>query len=323
MCASLAPPAGGRLAAVALPEAPSRSSPGGAEGYPRAVRTALLAVLALLAGCGGPSPAPTSERSGDAAPASAPATALPEDLPERLEVEYRRRAKDGGDLVLKLTPAGARYGLAHGKARVALRYQPPADALASVYATLRQEGFDGIETVDREGAIEVGGTSLRVFTGTDAWSVTAMGRRGPAPDDAQAYARTVAAMEALVPAGRSDVVVLVRWDASMRERNAGLDVDVGADLVGVHRVAPPGDASPRMVPEAFELHLARPRPLQLQLRQASSSAPATTLTVQAGIERGVELAFDAARGEVIVRPLSAAPTAGPAAAVASPPASPP
>jgi hypothetical protein len=283
-------------------------------------------MVALLLGCGGgfgaphPEPTPTPVRSGQAAPTPAPTTALPVDLPEALEVEYRRRSTGGGDLVLKLTPAGARLGLAHGKARLALRYPLPADVLASIYATLRQEGFDGLETVDLEQPAAVGGTSLRVSTGTEAWSVAAMGRRGPAPEDAEAYARTVAAVEALVPTERSAVVVRVRWDPSMRRHDAALDVDVGEDLVGVHRVTARGDAPPGASPEELELHLARPRALQLQLRQAGPPARATTLTVHAGVERGIALRFEAERGEVIVEPLTAEPAPHHGAAATPPPA---
>ena len=250
--------------------------------------------------------------------AEGPSTALPADLPERLEIEYRRRTEDGDDLVLKLTPAGARYGLAHGKARVALRYRLPEGALASTYATLRQEGFDRLETVPREG-VATGGTSLRVSTGAETYVANAMGRQGPKPEDAETHARCIAVVEALMPTRRSDVVVELRWDASvlrMRDHGASLDVDVGDDLLGLHRRGPgSGTASE---PVTLELHLAQARPLELLLRQSGprsprSSAPegaagSTTLVVAAGQERGVELAFDATRGEVVARPLSGSPT---------------
>lgn len=272
-----------------------------------------------------------ADRADPASGSAAAETALPADLPERLEVEVRRRNEDGEDRVLKLTPAGARYGASHGKARLALRYRLPEDALASVYATLRHEGFDGLRTVPYAGPDAAGGTSLRVSTGTETYAVTSMGRQRPAPEDAEAFTRCMAAAEELWPAGRSDVVVVVRWDASLRElgvsgplrdQTAGLDIDAGEDLVGVHRVAtPPGPGSAPEPPLAtFELHLARARPLELQLRQSSSrsrktAADGTTadgaarrsslVTVQAGIERGVELAFDAAQGEVVLRRLPA------------------
>lgn len=247
---------------------------------------------------------------------------MPEDLPERLEVEVRRRTEDGEDQVLKLTPAGARYGSSHGKARIALRYRLPEGALSSVYATLRHEGFDGLRTVPHAGGGPSGGTSLRVSTGTETYTATSMGRQRPAPEDAEAFTRCVAAAEDLLPAGRSDVVVLVRWDASMRDQSAGLDVDVGDDLVGLHRVTGPATGTGTAAAlETFELHLARARPLQLQLRQSGPRTPrasadegtvedaptrqSSTLTVRAGVERGIELAFDAARGEVVARPLPA------------------
>jgi hypothetical protein len=228
---------------------------------------------------------------------------LPADLPEALEIEYRRHTADGDDLVLKLTPAGARYGWARGKARVALRASLPAATLAGAYATLRREGFDRLETVPGQvAAAAAGGTSLRLAFGEQRHTVIAMGGRAPAPDAAEAYARCVAAMEQLLPTGRSDVVVSVRWDVSMRDRTAGLDVDVGADLVGLHRVRPPGQPRVEQDGETVELHLARPRALQLQLRQSGVSP--TTLTVHAGQEPGIELAFDAPRGEVVARPLA-------------------
>jgi hypothetical protein len=212
---------------------------------------------------------------------------------------------------------GARYGLAHDEVRVALRYQLSPAALDSVYATLRQEGFDRIETVPRDGP-SVGGTSVRVSTGSGRHSASAMGRHGPAPADAEAYARCIAAIEALLPTGRSDVVVQLRWDPSMAEQSAGLDIDVGTDLVGLHRVSGSergveasagagASASASASTGVVELHLARARPLQLQLRHGSPVPRSTTLTLQAGSERGVELVFDDARGQVITRPLTSAP----------------
>jgi hypothetical protein len=226
---------------------------------------------------------------------------LPADLPERLELEVRRRSQEGDDQVLKLTPAGARYGLSRGKARIALRYRLDEGALAAAWAVLRREGFDRLESVPRQGATPAGGTSLRASTGTETYTITAMGRQAPAGEDAEAYARCLAAVEELLPAGRGEVVVQVRWDASMKERSAGLDVDVGDDLVGLHRVAQP--LAPAL--ETFELHLARARPLELQLRQGGNAPRSTTLTVRAGEARGVEVAFDAALGEAVLRPLSA------------------
>jgi hypothetical protein len=277
------------------------------------VRAALALRLALLGpilGCGGSSgpPSPVPERQGDPAPvAAATHTALPADLPERLEIEYRRRSEDGDDLVLKLTPAGARYGLAHDAARVALRYPLPPTVLASVYATLQQEGFARLETTARDGA-SGGGTSLRVSTGSERHAVSAMGRQGPS--DAQAYARCVAAVEALLPTGRSDVVVQLRWDASMAGQSAGLDIDVGEDLVGLHRVPGRAPAQPPSV-QTFELHLARARPLQLQLLRGGKVPRSTTLTLQAGVDRGVEVVFDAERGQVTTRPLGPEPATAP------------
>ena len=263
------------------------------------------------------------ERSAASPSGTAPGTALSADLPERLEIEMRRRTADGDDRVLKLTPAGARYGLSHGKARIALRYRLGEGALDSVWATLRQEGCDGLETVPHAGPPVVGGTSLRISTGPETYTATAMGKQAPAADDAETYERCLAAVEELLPAGRGDVVVHVQWDASMQGHAAGLDVDAGTDLVGLHRVpvdrapAAPDTAGPPTTPipspmmmDAFEQHFARPRAVQLQLRQGSSpgaeAARSTTLTVEAGRERGVEVAFDAALGQVVLRPLPAA-----------------
>jgi hypothetical protein len=262
-------------------------------------------------GCGGGSgPPEAASRAGEPPEARLePVSALPADLPERLEIEYRRRMEDGDDRVLKLTPAGARHGLAHGKARVAVRYRLPEDALPSVYATLRQEGFDRMETVPRQGTALMGGTSVRVSTGTETYVVNAMGLQGPRPEDAEAHARCIAGLEALLPTGRSDVVVELRWDASvheMRDHNASLDVDAGEDLVGLHRRSPASGAETAAEPVTLELHLARARPLELQLRQSGprGAAPrSTTLVVAAGEERGVELSFDATLGEVVARTL--------------------
>ncbi|MCA9712489.1 MAG: hypothetical protein KDK70_42060, partial [Myxococcales bacterium] len=105
--------------------------------------SALLApalALALVGGCGRDStPQPVSqaaERSAEPSRGSGH-TDLPPQVPDRLEVELRQRTDVGDDTVLKLTPAGARYGLAHGKSRVSLRYRLPADALGPLYQVLR------------------------------------------------------------------------------------------------------------------------------------------------------------------------------------------
>lgn len=235
-------------------------------------------------------------------------TDLPPDLPDRVEVEYRRRSEDGDDVVLKLTPAGARYGWAHGKARVALSYQLPLEDLSSVYATLRHEGFDRIDTVPSEDPAR-GGTTLRISLGGERHSASAMARHAPAPEHAEAYARCVAAVEALLPEGRGEIVAQLRWDPSMAEHSAGLDLDLGNDLVGVHRrPTAQGDG----LELHLELHLARARPLQLQLRHGSPVATATTLTFEAGVDRGVEVVFDADRSAPVVRRL--APQAAPVVA---------
>lgn len=294
----------------------------------------LALVVASALGCGGGGSGPSRptpqavERSDDRSTPgdAAPDTALPADLPEALELEVRRRTQDGEDRVVKLTPAGARYGLSHGKARIALRYRLEEGALAAAWQALRREGFDRLETVAREGGAQAGGTSVRVSTGSETYTSTAMGRQEPTAEDAEAYARCVAAVEALLPAGRSDVVVEIRWDASMKDRSAGLDVDVGSDLVGLHRAATtdaakasvgapsgstPGEADGlgRLAPplETFELHLAKTRPVELQLRQGGNAPRSIMLTVRAGEERGVEVAFDAALGEAVLRPLAATP----------------
>ncbi len=259
----------------------------------------LAALVTVLLGCGGSGSAPPSPVPAPRSDPAPPNTALPADLPERLEIEYRQRAANGDDVVLKLTPAGARYGWARGSARVALRYQLPPEALASVYTALRHEGFDRIDTVPDEAVMD--GTALRLSFGAERYSASAMARHAPAPANAEAYARCLAAVEAVLPTGRSDVVVEVRWDPSMAEQSAALDVDVGEDLVGV-QLPPSSDAGERL-----ELHLARARPLELQLRHGSPTPSAITRTLQAGSDRGVEVVFDAERGEASPRILAPEP----------------
>lgn len=261
-----------------------------------------LLVLELYGGggCGRATeaPSPRSRPQGDPAPVADPVdSALPAERPEQLEIELRRRTDDGDDVVLKLTPAGARYGHARGKARVALSYRPSDADLDEVYALVRREGFDRIETAPRPDAPptdqgSAGGTSLRVIAGPGRYSASAMGRRAPAPEHAEAYARCVAAVESLLPQGRGDVVIDLRWDPSMADHAAALDMDVGDDFVGLHRVSAP-DAPPH-----WALHLARPRALELRLRHGSPPT-ATTIAVPPGPRGDVLVTFDAEQDAVV------------------------
>lgn len=264
-------------------------------------------LVPLLWGCGSsdPAPRPAPLREGPDASRSAAVdsgTDLPPDRPSPFELDLRRRTDDGDDLVLKLTEGGARYGVARGKARVALRYRSAPEALEEVYATLRDEGFDRIETEPRASG-PTSGSSIRVKAGPAHFSVSAMGRMAPTKQWADAYARTAAAAEALLPRGKSETVVVVQWDPSVGDRAAALDVDLGEDLVGVHRR--PG---PR--PDV-ELHLARARPLEMLLRTGSPPT-STPLTIEAGRDRGVRVVYDEAESTLVLRPsLDAEPAAQP------------
>jgi len=209
-------------------------------------------------------------------------------------VDLRRRSEAGDDVVLKLTEAGARYGVARGKARVALRYRLDPDAFDELYATLRAEAFDRIETEPVETA-PTSGTSLRITAGPGRYSASAMGRRKPTEAYAEAYDRCVRAAESLLPADRSSTVVTVRWHASMADRSASIDIDIGEDFVGLVRL--PGE-----LPEV-ELHLARPRELELLLRHGSPPR-SSTHHVRAGKELGIEIRYDAEHDRVIARPLA-------------------
>lgn len=272
------------------------------------LRPAIAALALALAGggCGSDSrPSGPSPRAASPAPRAATPdtldTDLPPDMPERLEVELRRRTEQGDDTVLKLTPAGARYGLAQGKSRVSLRFMLPPEALEPVYQTLREQSFDRIESQPRPDA-PVSGSSLRVIAGPGRYSTSAMGRSAPLPEYADAYERCTAAAQALLPQGRGRTVVRVHWHESIGDHAAALDINADPGFVGLHRV--PG---PR--PD-IELHLEQPRPLTVMLRHGTP-AQSETRQIQAGHEAGIEVAYDAEQERVVLRPLSIAPPASP------------
>ena len=263
-----------------------------------AVKVPAVVALALLLACGGPAPQPVPATGTPAESAEELDTDLPAELPTPFELDLRQRSEDGDDLVLKLTESGARYGVAHGRARVALRYRFEPAALERAYAALRHGGYDRIETQTRARPSGSGST-MRVKAGPVDHSVSAMGRNEPTERWAEAYAASVAAAESLLPRGRSEVVVRLHWDESMAERAAALDMDLGEDFVGIHRL--PG---PR--PDV-ELHLLRARPLEMLLR-AGSPPTSTTLTIEAGRDAGIEIAYDPQRDAVVLRPLARDPS---------------
>ncbi|MEX1362925.1 MAG: hypothetical protein AB1Z98_07355 [Nannocystaceae bacterium] len=260
------------------------------------------AVLVFTLGCGGretgpqPSPAQPSTRQA-AEVADGLDTDLPPERPSPLEIDLRERTDDGDDVVLKLTEAGARYGVARGKTRVALRYVVTDAALDDVYGQLRRNRFDRIETKS-EGTGPTSGSSMRLKAGPALVSASAMGRTTPTPEWTEAYARSAAAVEALLPRAKTDVVVNVRWDASMEGRSAAIDFDLGEDFRGVHR-------GPGPMPNV-ELHLQRPRPLQVTVRHGSPPT-STSLNIEAGRDAGVEVAYDETTSAVVLRPIAAAP----------------
>ncbi len=276
---------------------------------PSMVRPALLAAVPLVLamagpGCGRsrdePTPAgraPKPAGAGAARAATALDTDLPAQMPPALEIELRRRDGSGDDTVLKLTPEGARYGVARGKARVALRFVvDPAD-LEPVWQTLREASFDRIRTEPTQSATKEG-TSMRVTAGPARYSASTLGRNAPLPDQAEAYARCVSATEAMLPSERGDTTVVIHWDASVEDRAAALDIEAGDALLGLHRIAGPR-------PDA-ELHLSEPRPVTMLLRHGTP-ATSTSMTLRAGRDHGVEIAYDPEQEALVLRPLAAPP----------------
>ncbi|MEM7160278.1 MAG: hypothetical protein AAF799_45995 [Myxococcota bacterium] len=257
---------------------------------------ALVALAFLLGGgCSDKRAKPTpAEQSRANVEASDPAldTDLPAQRPPRIEVDLRRRNDNGDDAVLKLTEAGARYGLAQAKTRVALRYRLEPEALENLYLALRTNGFDRIETGPSDTSA---GSSMRVQAGPGRYSVSAMGRFAPLPDYTQAYANSVEAAEKLLPSGRSTVTFEIHWDPSMQGKTASLDLDLGEDFVGLER-------GPGTMPEVT-LHVAQERSLQILMRHGTPPA-SLTLTLDAGKDRGVEVAFDAEVDSAVLRPLA-------------------
>lgn len=273
------------------------------------VRPALLAAVPLVlalagSGCGPSRDEPTSAgrapkaATADSARASAVLdTDLPAEMPPELEIELRRRDRAGNDTVLKLTPGGARYGVARGKARVALRFVLPPTALEPVWQTLREASFDRIRTEATPNTAKEG-TSMRVTAGPARYSASTLGRNAPPPEQTEDYARCVSAAEGMMPSDRGETTLAIHWDASVEDRAAALDIEAGDALLGLHRV--PG---PR--PDA-ELHLSEPRPVTMLLRHGIP-ATSTSLTLQAGSDHGVEVAYDPEQDTLVLRPLAAPP----------------
>ncbi|MCH9687467.1 MAG: hypothetical protein K0V04_38890 [Deltaproteobacteria bacterium] len=257
--------------------------------------------LWLAVGCSGPSDnsGPASTNRIEPSPQAVPArpTLLPATPPVSLEIDYRMRTEEGDDIVLKLTDQGARYGLAHGKVRVALRFGIDPTALASIYDTLRMESFDGIQTVQRPQP-SPRGTSLRLTAGPARYSASDMGRNEPAPEWTAAYAHAVEAVETLRPTATGPVVVRIRWDESMAGQAVAVDLQVGDDLLGVHR-------QPGPLPNV-DIHLARARTVDALVR-FGSPATSTRHHIEAGRDLGVRIAHDPTTTAVTVTPLPAEP----------------
>ncbi|MEM9454464.1 MAG: hypothetical protein AAGF11_09810 [Myxococcota bacterium] len=269
---------------------------------PRSAPLALTVALALAGpGCGSdsPHPAPAPRGATPTAHAADPVldTDLPASMPESLELELRRRTEDGDDTVLKLTPAGARFGLARDKSRVSLRFGLPPQALETAYQTFREASFDRMQTRRQAGG-STAGSSLRITAGPGRYSVAAMGRNSPTDEHMAAYTRCVDAVSSLLPTGRSATVVQVRWDASVGGHAASLDINADPGFVGVHRIPGPHPA--------IDLHIAQPRTMTVLLRHASPPQ-SETHEIYAGRDRGVEIAYDDAQARVVVRPLPQLP----------------
>lgn len=264
---------------------------------------ALPAALALAGGgCSSDSrPSGPTARAASPAPSAATPdrldTDLPPHMPERFEVELRRRTPKGDDTVLKLTPAGARYGLARGKSRVSLRFMLPPGTLGTVYQTLREESFDRIESGPSAQA-PLAGSSLRVTAGPGRYSASAMGRSAPVAEHAAAYAHCVEIAGSLLPQGHGETVVRVHWHESIGDHAASLDINADPGFVGIHR-------APGSRPDV-ELHLERPRPLSIQLRHGTPPR-SETHTIEAGRDHGLEVAYDPEQQRVVLRPMAAAP----------------
>jgi len=260
----------------------------------RPILLVALGVAAGVPGCRDDPERPAAAGPATPGPAAAAARAeaetdLPAGMPEPLEIELRRRT-GGDDSVLKLTPVVARYGLARGKARLAVRYVLTPETLDPIYRVLRSASFDRIDTVPTPDAT-IDGSSLRVLAGSARYAVSTIGRLSPAPEHAEAYARCVAAAESLLPRERSGTKVEVRWDPAVVDA-AAIDLDLGEDLVGLH--------APAAERPDVDLYVARPRAITARLRHGSP-ARSTSLTIQAGTDAGLEVAFDPERGAPVLR----------------------
>ncbi len=272
--------------------------------YPRPVtrHAAMLAALATLAiACRDEASPPTPRAQPVGADASelaadSPRGGLPQTRPTPFELDLRRRTETGDDIVFKVTDAGARYGLARGKSRVSLRMPLTAADLDEVYATLRDQRFDAIETMVA-GTGPSAGSSIRLTAGPTRLSVSAMGRMVPKPEWVDAYTQCAKTIEDLLPRGRGEVVVRLRWDPSMAGKAAALDFNAGEGFVGLQRL--PGE-----LPNV-EIHLAQPGSFELLVRHGSPPA-STRHVIEAGKQPGIELAYDPEQDRVIVRPLGEA-----------------
>lgn len=245
----------------------------------------ILSVMVLAIGCGGGanSPTPASEQAAGGQADKPSAAAVAESpRPSPFEIDFRRRSDRGEDEVLKLTEFGARYGIAHGRNRVALRYDLDPAELDAIYEVFTQQSFKTIET-QVVASSPTSGSSIRMKAGPSIFTVSAMGRRGPVPDHIPLYDRCAEAVLDALPSEQGPVVIEVRWDASMADQAAAVDIDVGNVLAGVH----PLEGAEHDV----AVHLREPRDIQVLVRH-SSPPKTTTLDFESDRHAGIALRFD-------------------------------
>lgn len=267
---------------------------------------ALLAIALLSAACGSrkdPEPSAAAQAQAEAGRPSPTAVAklpteLPPERPSPFEAEYRVMGGDPDDAVMiKLTEKGLRYSTGDRHHRIVLSYEDDT-SLDRIYTALREASFDRIETRPVRSS-DRGGTSIRLLAGTHRHSVSDMGRIYPKDEWATEYDAAAKAMESLLPAGQASeaaAAIVLRWDATMRDHDASLDLPLGARFAGIEKVGPTG--------ADVRVHLRTAGPVEVALRHGPP-ATTTTHTLDPAKHAALLVRFDEEQGIPIARLLGA------------------
>jgi hypothetical protein len=265
----------------------------------------IWALALATAACGArkdsePAAAAQPAKGDRSTPVSAPKlpTELPADRPSPFEAEYRVMDERNNDAVMvKLTEKGLRYSTGDRHHRVVLSFEDDT-SLDRIYAALRASSFDRIETRPARSS-DRGGTSIRLLAGTLRHSVSDMGRIYPKDEWATEYDAAAKAMESLLPtspAGEAAGAIQLRWDPTMKDHDASLDLPLGTRFGGIEKVGP--------TTADVRVHLRATDPIEITLRHGPTTT-ASTHALDPARHAALLVSFDAEQGIPIARALTA------------------